>query len=156
MIRPYLCNTTNDHKALMKLKVNLPDNVIDYETQFGECKIQLTMQINFISSKDSRETGTMSTKSHNLEIMMDSETDDIIKELRESLLQRYQEVLKEKMKGSNFICDHDDLLYYYLHRTNLKRGRSYLYSPKWLKNKKATINSKIDDNNCFQYALTVH
>ena len=35
------------------------------------------MQINFISSKDSRETYTMHTKSDNIEIMMSSETDDI-------------------------------------------------------------------------------
>ena len=28
-------------------------------------------------------------------------------------------------------------------------------SPKWLKNKRATINTKNDNNNCFHYALTV-
>ena len=32
----------------------------------------------FFSSKDSRETCTMHTKSDNIEIMMSSETDDII------------------------------------------------------------------------------
>ena len=31
---------------------------------------KLAMQINFISSKDSEETRTMHTKSHNIEIMM--------------------------------------------------------------------------------------
>ena len=35
-----------------------------------------------------------------------------------------------------------------------KRG-SYIDSPKWLKNKKSTINSENNDDNCFQYALTV-
>ena len=73
----------------MKLRINLPDIVIDYETQFGEWKIQLTMQINFIFSKVFEETRTKSTKSDNIEIMMGSETDDVIEELRESLLQRY-------------------------------------------------------------------
>ena len=47
------------------------------------------MTINFISSKDSDETRTMRTKCDNIEIMMRDETDDIIKELFESLLQRY-------------------------------------------------------------------
>ena len=28
-------------------------------------------------------------------------------------------------------------------------------SPKWLTNKKATINQKNNDDKCFQYALTV-
>ena len=44
MIRPYLRDMINVHKAPMKLKFNLPDKVIDYET--------ITMQINFTSSKD--------------------------------------------------------------------------------------------------------
>ena len=42
----------------------------------------------------------MHSKSDNIEIMMGSETDEIIEELFESLLQRYQEVLEESMKGS--------------------------------------------------------
>ena len=58
------------------------------------------------------------------------------------------------MKGREFIFDSVDLLYYHVHKTSLKRTRSsYIDSPKWLKNKKATINSKNNNNNCFQYAL---
>ena len=45
----------------------------DVETQ-GDWKIQLTMAINFISSKDSKETCTMYSKSDNIEIMIGSET----------------------------------------------------------------------------------
>ena len=44
-------------------------------------RLYLTIQINFISSKDSEETLTWVTKSDNIETMMDSETDDIINEL---------------------------------------------------------------------------
>ena len=49
------------------------------------------MEINFISSKDSNETLIMRTKSNNIEIMMGNETDEIIEEIFESLLQRYQD-----------------------------------------------------------------
>ena len=38
-----------------------------------------------MSCKDFQETRTMHTKSHNVEIMMGNETDDIIKDLFESL-----------------------------------------------------------------------
>ena len=38
---------------------------------------------------------------------------------------------------------------------NLNRGGSYINSPNLLKNKKATINPKNNDDKCFQYALTV-
>ena len=49
------------------------------------------MSINFISFKDSDETPNMRTKSENIEIMMGSETDEIIEELFKSLLQIYRE-----------------------------------------------------------------
>ena len=55
--------------------------MIDYKTTLGEWKIKLTMSINFISYKDSDETGTMHTKSDNIEIMVGSETDEIIEKL---------------------------------------------------------------------------
>ena len=38
----------------------------------------------------------------------------------------------------------------------MKRGESYIEFPKWLRNKRATINPKNEnDDNCFQYAITV-
>ena len=74
--------------------------------------------------------------------MMGKETNNIIDELFESLLQRYQNNLEESMRGNEFVCDSIDLLYYHLHKVSLKRGRSYVDSPKWLKNKRPTINLK--------------
>ena len=114
------------------------------------------MSIKFISSKDSNEIRIMHTKSDNIEIMMGSKTDDIIDELFKSLLQKYQEGLEQSMRGSEFAFDSVDLLYYHLQRISLKRGESYVDSPKWLKDKGATINPKNkEDNKCFQYAITV-
>ena len=95
MIRLYLSDIINDYKTFENLKVHSSNEEFDYETQFGEWKIQLTMSINFISSKDSDETRNMHTKSNNIEIMVGSETDEIIEELFKSLLQRYQEGLEE-------------------------------------------------------------
>ena len=43
MIRPHLSSIINDYKAFKNLKVHLGNEVSDYETQFGEWKIQLTM-----------------------------------------------------------------------------------------------------------------
>ena len=74
--------------------------------------------------------------------MMGKEANNIIDELFESLLQRYQNNLEESMRGNEFVCDSIDLLYYHLHKVSLKRGRSYVDSPKWLKNKRATITLK--------------
>ena len=59
------------------------------------------------------------------------------------------------MRGSGFGFDSVDLLYYKLHEISLNEGGSYTDSPRWLKNKKATMNSKNNDGRCFQYAITV-
>ena len=72
------------------------------------------MAINFISSKDSDEICTMHTKSNSVEIMMGSETDEIIKELFKPFLQKYQEGLEESIRGSEFVYDSVDALYYNL------------------------------------------
>ena len=70
------------------------------------------MVINFISSKpDSDETRTMHAKRNNVEIMMSSGTDEIIKGLFESLLERYQEGLEKSVRGSEFVFDSVDALY---------------------------------------------
>ena len=58
------------------------------------------------------------------------------------------------MKGSEFIFYSVDVLHYHLQKTSLKRTRSsYIDSPEWIKNKKATINPKNNDDNCFEYAI---
>ena len=66
----------------------------------SEGNIQLTIAINFTSSKDSDETRTMHAKSNNVEIMTGSETDEVIEELLKSFLQKYQEGLEESTRGS--------------------------------------------------------
>ena len=42
-----------------------------------------------------------------------------------------------------------------LNKISLSRGGSYIDSPKWLKNKKVTINPKNNDDKCFQYAVAI-
>ena len=79
------------------------------------------MSINFISSKDSDETPNIHKKSDNIEIMMGSETDDIIDEPLESLSQKYLEGSEELMRGGQFSFDSADLLYYILQKRSLSK-----------------------------------
>ena len=87
--------------------------------------------------------------------MNGSDTDEIIKGLFESFLEKYEENLQEKMKGSDFEFDGFNLLYYYFNKISINRGGSYIDSPKWLKDKKSTINPISNDDKCFQYAVTL-
>ena len=66
-------------------------DIINYHKTQSVWKIQLTIEISFISFKpDSDNPRIMCAKSDNIEIMIGSETDEVIEELFKSLLQRYQ------------------------------------------------------------------
>ena len=97
----------------------------------------------------------MHTRSDNEEFMTGSDTDVIIKGLFESFLQKYEENLQENMKRSDFEFDGVNFLYYDFNKISINRGGSYIDSPKWLKDKKSTINPKNNDYKCFQYAVTI-
>ena len=97
----------------------------------------------------------MHTKSDNIEITIGDDNDDIIEQLFRSSLQKYEENLQKKMRGSDFEFDGVNFLYYDFNKVSLNRGRSYIESPKWLKDKKSTIIPKNKDHKCFQYAVTL-
>ena len=44
------------------------------------------------------------------------------------------------MRGSEFVFDYVQLLYYKCHKTSFNRDGSYIRSPDWINNKKGTIN----------------
>ena len=112
------------------------------------------MEVNFIFSKDTRETRTIFVWSDNEEIRLGNETDGIIKNLFKSFLNNYQEEEAILRNGSGFVFEIVDFLSYTFHKISLKRGKSYVKSPEWLINKRATINPK-NDNRYFQYSITV-
>ena len=96
----------------------------DHKPQ-SEWKIQLTAAINYISSKpDSDGTSIAHAKSVNIEIMIGSKTDEVIEELFESLLKRYQKDVEESMRGSEFVFDGVNALYYDFNKISLSRGKS--------------------------------
>ena len=93
--------------------------------------------------------------SDNEEIRSGNETNDIIKRLLKSFLTNNQNEEKILRNGSNFVFESVELLSYHIHKTNLKREKSYIKSPKWTLNKRTTRNQKNKDNKRFQYSITV-
>ena len=76
----------------------------------------------------------MHSKIDNIEIMINDEADKVIKELLDSLKNRYQTNL-ESMKGKEFVFDYVQFLYYKCHKINLNRSGSYINSSNWIKKK---------------------
>ena len=129
--------------------------MIDDKRKIGEWKIQLILKINFISYKNFNDTRDLHSKSDNVEIMIDVDTNEIIKKLFNSLLQRYQKGLEESMRASDFVFDYVESLNYIFHKIDLKRFGSYIETPDWIKKNQAIINVENDDDKCFQYPMTV-
>ena len=79
--------------------------------------------------------------------MRGNDTDYIIRGIFRTFLRNYQEELKI-IKGSNFVFESVELMDYKRHRVRLRRGGSYVKSPKWLANNPKNKN----DNKCLWWS----
>ena len=90
------------------------------------------------------------------EIKQGSETNEIIKTFFESLLQKYQSSLEERMIRSEFVFDSVDLLYYELHKISLIQVDHTQILQNGQKTKKQQKIQKTIMINAFnKYAVTV-
>ena len=96
--------TLSVKQYLNKITSHLYDLINDHRIARRVRKIQISMHVNLISSKDTGETGTIYVWSDNVSIMWGSDTDDIIREIFRSFLRNYQEELKI-IKGSDFVFE---------------------------------------------------
>ena len=87
-------------------------------------KIQLTIAINFISSKDAEEEHVMNSRSNNIKFTSYNDAYEVVDELFESLHSRYQGNLETSLRGSNFIFDSIQLMYYKCYKVHFRRGGS--------------------------------
>ena len=95
----------------------------------GEWKVQLSAEINFISLKPgSDETRVVYTRIDNEEFMSGDDTNEIIKLLFESFLQRFEENLQNKMRGSEFEFDGINFFYYSFNKMDIYRGGTYRFT----------------------------
>ena len=77
-------------------------NLIYYHMEKSEWKIELSMQISFVSLTH-EENDIMHSKSDNIEIIRGHDTNNIMDRLIESFTQRYQEDLENKMRGRSYV-----------------------------------------------------
>ena len=84
----------------------------------------------------------MHSRSDNIKFTSYIDANEVVDELFESLCLRYQEHLETSIRGSDFIFDSVQLMYYKCHRVHFKHGVSYIDSPDWIKKKKSNIKSE--------------
>ena len=99
---------------------------------------------------------TFYVKSKNIETRSGDNTDDIIIKLLESFLGNYEREENILRNGTDYVFDGINSTLAYFHTIVLPRGSSYIPSPKWVLDKKPTINPKNrKDNCCFAYLIIV-
>ena len=113
------------------------------------------MRNNFISVKDFEDNRTIYSASSPIEIVMGSDTENIIDTLFNTILNRFQEAMEtSNERGSRFTHESVGLLYYHFQRIDIRRGGLYIASPDWISSKKATINPKNEkDNEYFKWSI---
>ena len=110
----------------------------------AEWKIQLTIQNSCISTRSFEKSCTVYIESEALEIFMGSDTNDVIDRL-------FNTKETSNKRGSEFIPDSVELLYYHFQRIDIIGAESYIMPPDWIASKKATISPKNEkDNKCLQ------
>ena len=84
-------------------------DIIDLQI-FNTWKIQLTISINIVSSKDTEEERVMYSTSKNKKFASYNDADEVVNEPFKSLRSKYQDNLETSMKGSNFIFNSIQLI----------------------------------------------
>ena len=97
----------------------------------------------------------MYSKSKAVEVYMRSDTENVIDTLFNTILQNFQSAQEtSNERGSEFIPDRVEVLYYAFHKIDIIIAESYIISPNWIARKKATINPKNEKHNkCFQWSI---
>ena len=78
----------------------------------------------------------MHSKSNKIKFTSYNDAKEVVDELLNSLRSRYQGNLETLMRGSDFIFDSVQMMYYKCHKVNFRHGGSYVDSPDWIKKKK--------------------
>ena len=131
--------------------IHRTNNNSDNNTDRGEWKVQLSIITSCTSTKSFNEKRTMHSKSKPVEIFMGNDKENVIDTIFNTLLQNFQSAQEtSNERGSEFIPDSVEVLYYEFHKKDIIRAESYIVSPDWIARKKATINPKMK---CFQWSI---
>ena len=117
------------------------------ESKGRSVKVQTTTWIRFKQDEELVElafSGRM-TDVHNL-----SEVEEIVDEM---IYHMKEQIENPALLNSRFVFDEVLFTNIDFHQLNLARGSSYIPLPQWLDNKKAIINPRNEDEECFKWAV---
>ena len=117
------------------------------ESRTGAVRAQTTTWIRF---KKDDELVELAFNSRMMNVYNLGNLDEIVDEM---INHTKEEIKNPALLNSRFVFDEVLFMNTDLHQLNLMRGSSYLPLPDWLATKKAIINPKNEDKECFKWAV---
>ena len=127
---------------------NLLIDLLNNETMNRAVRSQVTIWIRFV--RDEVEQVSLAFNSRMMTVYNLNDKSEIVTAMVEHMAQQIE---NPALRNSKFVFDrvlHMDIDF---HRLNLTRGSSYAPLPDWLTKKKAIINPKNSDMECFKWAV---
>ena len=123
-------------------------DLLNKETTNRAVRSQATTWIRFV--RDEIEQVSLAFNSRMMTVYSLNDKNEIVTAMIEHMAQQIE---NPALRNSKFVFDrvlHMDIDF---HRLNLMRGSSYVLLPDWLMKKKAIINPKNSDMECFKWAV---
>ena len=134
---------------------------MDYDTFFNRIKLQLILTLKkarsakvqattWIRFKQDDELIELAFDSRMMNVHNLSEINEIVNEM---IAHMREQIENPALLNSKFVFDEVLFMDIDFHQLNLTRGSSYIPLPKWLANKKAIINPRNEDQECFKWSV---
>ena len=134
---------------------------MDYDTFFNRIKFQLILTLKkarsakvqattWIRFKQDDELVELAFNSRMMTVCNLSEINEIVNKM---IAHMREQIENPALLNSRFVFDEVLFMDIALHQLNLTRGSSYVPLPEWLANKKAIINPRNEDQECFKWAV---
>ena len=122
-------------------------DLLKKESRTGAVRTQTTTSIRF---RKDRELVELAFNSRMTNVSNLSDLDEIVNEM---IAHMKEQIENPALLNSRFVLDEVLFTNVDFHQLNLRRGSSYLPLPDWLARKKAIINPKNEDQECFKWAV---
>ena len=122
-------------------------DLLKKESRTGAARSQTTTWIRF---RKDRELVELAFNSRMMNVYNLSDMDEIVNEM---IAHMKEQIENPALLNSRFVFDEVLFTNVDFHQLNLMRGSSYLPLPGWLARKKAIINPKNEDQECFKWAV---
>ena len=122
----------------------------DNLNEMGSVKVQLTLWLEFLDKNNEKFNVAFNTNM--VEVFPESDLDQLYKNFIRKLKEQFE---NEAFKESGVVLNKVLHLDVNFHELNLTRGSSYIELPKWISDKKAVINPKNNDEECFKWSVII-